>query len=140
MSLLNRASLRRLSQARVADAQVLLANSRFSAAYYIAGYGVECALKARIAQNTRKSDFPDKALVNNSHTHDLGKLMGLAGLIPKLDLATSADSTLQNYWLVAKDWSEQSRYNVSIDKQTAQDLLTAITDPTHGVLAWIEKN
>ena len=43
-------------------------------AYYLAGYAIECALKACIAKATRRYDFPDRKKVDASHTHDLREL------------------------------------------------------------------
>ncbi|MBV9327461.1 MAG: HEPN domain-containing protein [Chloroflexi bacterium] len=43
---MNRAEYRRIARAKLADAQVLLRARRYDAAYYLAGYVVECGLKA----------------------------------------------------------------------------------------------
>lgn len=56
---MNRKELQSLAETRLADAKVLLKNRRYDAAYYLAGYAIECALKARIAGRTRRNDFPD---------------------------------------------------------------------------------
>ena len=113
---------------------------RFNGAYYLAGYAIECALKARIAQNTRKYDFPDKKLVNDSYTHDLEKLMKLAELWPRLEGTKKAHPHVWQFWLVVKDWNEEQRYNDSVDSRMAADLIEAISNPTDGVMQWIEKN
>lgn len=57
---MNKKILQALAEARVADARALLNAKRFDAAYYLAGYAIECALKACIAKRTRRHDFPDK--------------------------------------------------------------------------------
>jgi len=44
-------------------------------AYYLAGYAVECALKACIAKKTQRHEFPDKRRVDASHTHNLIQLL-----------------------------------------------------------------
>ncbi len=54
---MNRSDFRRLTEERVADAEILLANGRFNCAYYVAGYAVECALKACIAKRTQDGDL-----------------------------------------------------------------------------------
>ncbi|MGD0298300.1 MAG: HEPN domain-containing protein [Bryobacteraceae bacterium] len=56
---LNRELLQQLSEQHLADAQVLLEQKRWPGAYYLAGYSVECALKACIAKLTKVHDFPD---------------------------------------------------------------------------------
>ncbi|MDR3622408.1 MAG: HEPN domain-containing protein [Paludisphaera borealis] len=43
---LNHAELQRMTEERTRDAEVLLAGGRWAFAYYVAGYAVECALKA----------------------------------------------------------------------------------------------
>ena len=48
--------------------------------YYLAGYAVECALKACIAKETKRHEFPDRRKVDASHTHDLRELVRLAKL------------------------------------------------------------
>jgi hypothetical protein len=72
---LNRSDLQQLADDRVRDADALLNTDRWSGAYYICGYVVECALKACISKQTNLHDFPDKAVVEKSYTHDLTKLL-----------------------------------------------------------------
>jgi HEPN domain-containing protein len=63
--------LQQLADDRVLDAEALLNAGRWSGAYYVSGYAVECALKACIAKQTNLHDFPDKTVVQKSHAHDL---------------------------------------------------------------------
>ncbi len=46
----SRADLQALAETRLQDAQTLLAQQRFSVAYYLAGCAVELAMKALIAR------------------------------------------------------------------------------------------
>jgi hypothetical protein len=55
----HRDELQKLSDTRIEDAEVLRRNRRYDAAYYLAGYAVECALKARIVR-VLKDCFPPK--------------------------------------------------------------------------------
>lgn len=55
---MNRSSFQQLAKMRARDAQVLIRNRRYNAAYYLLGISVECALKACIAKKTGKYDFP----------------------------------------------------------------------------------
>ena len=41
-------------------------------------------------------------------------------------------------WAVAKDWSEDIRYEKSIAKTTAQDFFEAVTNNKSGILKWIK--
>ena len=78
--------MQQLADDRVLDAEALLNAGRWSGAYYVSVYAVECALKACIAKQTNLHDFPDKTVVQKSHTHDLTELLVLAGLRLKLQL------------------------------------------------------
>jgi hypothetical protein len=96
----------------------------------------ECALKACVAKRTREHDFPEKKLVNDSHTHDLGKLIQLAELKLELDAALQADAAMQAKVDAVQDWSETSRYERK-SIQEATDLLEAVDDGIGGLLPWI---
>lgn len=83
---MNRQDLQGLARSRIAEARFLLRGGLHSGAYYLAGYAVECGLKACIAKKTRRFDFPDKKAVDSSYVHDLEKLVGVAGLTQELQL------------------------------------------------------
>src|SRR3990167_8396166 len=120
---MNRSSLKRLSKLRIKEAKILLNNRCFSGAYYICGYAVECALKACIARKTRRGDFPlDRQSLDNIYTHKLEKLIKGAGLEIELDNKIKTDSLFAAYWGVAKDWSEDARYEQYSQKE-AEDLI-----------------
>ena len=134
---MNRHDFRRLAELRVRDAEVLLAGRRWAAAYYLCGYAVECALKACIAKQTRRSEFPDRERVKDSYTHDFRELVRLANI--RNDLATElADQRFAQNWTLLRDWSERRRYDHGITRMQAQDLYDAITDNTDGVLTWLK--
>jgi len=78
---LYRKDFKALANLRVEEAGVLLANGKFHGAYYLAGYAVECALKACIAKRTKRFEFPAKPEhVHRLYTHKLMELMKLADL------------------------------------------------------------
>jgi HEPN domain-containing protein len=83
------------TELRLKEAKALLAAGFPEGAYYLAGYAVECALKACIARKTQEFDFPEKKRVNDSHTHDLGKLLVLAGLSEDLQLGFTANARME---------------------------------------------
>jgi HEPN domain-containing protein len=134
----NRAEFQVLAEERAADAQALLEAGRWSGAYYLAGYAVECALKACIAKRTREHDFPDRDLAQKSYTHDLEKLIDLADLKPDRDNHVARNPVLGAHWLVLKDWTEQSRYRICPEDE-ARRLVFAVTDSVNGVLPWIKE-
>jgi hypothetical protein len=91
---MNRQQLQKLSELRLREARALFAAGLPDGAYYLAGYAVECALKACIAKRTREHDFPDKKLTNESYTHSLVDLMRTAQLAPALKAAMQSNSKL----------------------------------------------
>jgi len=134
----NRNDFQSVSRERLADARVLLRNRCFGGAYYLAGYAVECALKACIASHVRRYDFPDKRLVDDSYTHDLSKLVRLAGLEEELKKQQS-NAEFERNWAVVKDWTETSRYVRTVTRVKARDLYSAIAARRNGVLPWIKQ-
>ena len=135
---MNRQDLKNLALTRLKEVEVLLENSQYSGAYYLSGYVIECALKACIAKQTHKFDFPDKKTVMDSYTHDLEKLVKVAKLDTQLKSLLS-DNVFSVGWLIVKDWSEESRYQTH-DRQKARAIYEAITDPNHGVLQWLQQH
>lgn len=134
---MNRNDLKQLSLIRLGEARVLLKNKSYEGAYYLCGYVIECGLKACIAKKTKRYDFPDKKMVEESYTHSLTKLVNIAGLSIELDKEMKINPTFGNNWGTVKDWSEASRYEKHTEKE-AQDLFCAITDRRHGVLQWLK--
>jgi HEPN domain-containing protein len=136
---MNRNDLKELARIRLREARVLLRNKQYEGAYYLGGYVVECGLKACIAKQTRRYDFPDKKTVNASYQHTLTSLVRVAGLALVLDQEMRDDLEFANNWAVVKDWSEESRYKKRT-KKDARSLYSAITNKKHGVLRWIKQH
>ena len=135
---MNRQDLQNLALTRLEEVEVLLNNHKYSGAYYLSGYVIECALKACIAKQTQEFDFPDKKTVMDSYTHDLEKLVKVAKLDKELRSLLD-DPNFSLGWLEVRDWSEESRYQIH-SQQKALDIYLAITDPTHGVLQWLQQH
>ena len=137
---MNRADFQKLTALRIREAKVLLDSKKYEGAYYLAGYAVECALKACIAKRTKRFDFPpSEKEVREYYTHDLVKLVKGAGLDSALRAAESSDLQFGIYWTVVRGWKEQARYETQIDEKRARDLYSAIVDRRHGVLQWLKK-
>ncbi len=135
---ITRFDFQRLSEIRRGEATALLAARRFEGVYYLIGYAVECALKACICRRHLPDHFPPRPeVVQTMYSHDLSKLLALAGLDKVLD--ASVDATLIASWAITKDWKEQSRYNFP-GQTEAEQLYTAVLDPTHGVLPWLHQH
>lgn len=136
----NRQELQRLADERLADAEILLAGQRWSGAYYMAGYAVECALKACILsyiESHIEVVFGVRRYVEDCWTHDIQKLVKQAGLENQLAAAVANNASLQGNWQAVKDWTERSRYETK-SRQDAEELLAAITDAADGVLPWLK--
>jgi HEPN domain-containing protein len=137
---MNRRDWQRLANDRLADARVLLAGKRWSAAYYLAGYAVECGLKACILVRVAREGeviFLDRRFSEKCWTHDLEALLELAGLRTSFDAARAGDAGLAAYWDSVKDWDESKRY-IRTAKDLAEQLYEAVADKKHGVLRWIK--
>lgn len=132
---LSRQEFQRLAEERLDDAEALLRAGRFSGAYYVAGYAIECALKACIARKTRAESWPPRNVDKSHYTHDLEKLILTARL--KGILEQEEDGNLKANWLAVSDWSEESRYESNRQEPEAKKILTAIADTQSGVLTWL---
>ena len=92
---MNRTDFQEIAELRLRESRALLDAGFPGGAYYLAGYAVECALKACIAKRTQEHDFPDKKLVNDSHTHNLKELLRLAELKTELDSVLDANPEMR---------------------------------------------
>lgn len=135
---MNRSDLQRLSNARIREAKLLFAAGEYSGAYYLAGYSVECALKACFAKGVRRYDFPDKGRSDKVFTHVLSELVVVAKLKSELDAERQANRRFEAYWAEVIKWSEASRYTAK-NRDEAETLLEAISRRKDGVLPWIKR-
>lgn len=133
---MNRNDLKALARARLQEAKSLFASGHHAGAYYLAGYVVECALKACIAKETKRHEFPNKDRAQRSWSHSLPGLVQLAGLQRSLTDEINADSQFAVYWGVVKDWKPDARY-ISRGQKEAEELVRAISDSKHGVFKWL---
>lgn len=142
---MDRKAWQRLAKTRLQDSRALLGRKRWSAAYYLCGYAVECALKACLLRYLGESGalFGDdrsylKSLAD-CWTHDLDKLVKLAGLEDGFEAARKSNAALKNNWVLTKDWDEASRYKEKTEIE-ARDLYRAVSDNKEGVLWWIQSH
>jgi HEPN domain-containing protein len=135
----NKSDLEQLAAVRIEEAKVLLDAKKPDGAYYLAGYAVECALKACIAALTRQYDYPDKGFAQDCYTHKIEDLMKLAEMRTQWNADTAADPDLKSNWQVAANWSETARYSRKT-QEDAQALYNAITDGAHGVFPWVKRH
>jgi HEPN domain-containing protein len=135
---MNRIDFQEIAELRLRESKTLLAYGFPEGAYYLAGYAVECALKACIAKHTREHDFPEKES-REFYSHDLEKLLGFAKLRNDLDKDLRTNAVLKANWIIVQDWSEATRYELKTI-QDAAGLLDAIEDQDGGILPWLQRH
>ncbi len=127
-----------MSKIRLKEATALLQLGLFDGAFYLAGYAVECGLKACIAKGTRRGEFPERKRVESSHSHNLLQLIQVAGLDKECSLLSRRNLDFRSNWEYVQSWSEQSRYQRH-RPESAKALLTAVSDRKNGVMTWIKQ-
>jgi HEPN domain-containing protein len=116
--------LRAIARARLRDAEVLLAAKRYDGAFYICGYAVELALKARICRTLKWSGFPESAQdfkgLQSVKTHDLRVLLKFSGIEDRVKGKHIAD------WNVVLGWNPETRYQ-AIGPSSSQQTATMVS-------------
>ena len=131
-----RKDFQRLAELRAKEAATLTKTGNQQGAYYLAGFAVECALKACIAKRTRRHDFPaDKDYAGKVYSHNLDQLLRLAHLDAQLDVDMKTRPQLANNWDLVRRWRVDSRYETS--RLSGRDLTLAVNS-VDGVLQWIK--
>ena len=138
---MDRKHLQALAKERAKDARALLGRKRWSGAYYLSGYVIECALKSCLLKHLGESGavFGEPAYLRkltDCWTHDLVKLVNLAGLDPHFGPARAANAALETFWAVTKDWKETSRYDLKTEAE-AKAIYEAVNNDPDGVYLWI---
>jgi HEPN domain-containing protein len=135
--------LRRASKRRQEDAYALHTAGRHRGAMYVAGYAVECLLKAKLMQmfNCRTLEGLDDRLRQmgrlgtdtSLYTHQLVLLLRLTGRLDALqhNVPTWRQFLLVNLWLPA--W----RYEPTNGNATEADRFLEATD---AIIGWVENN
>ena|SRR6185437_16837675 len=135
---MNRRDLQELSRIRLKEANALLKLGLPDGAFYLGGYALECALKACTARTTQRGEFPDKNKAISSYSHDLLKLIKVAGLEEACLEQAAKDDEFRRNWDHVQSWSEESRYRRH-RPESARAMLEAIADRHHGVMSWIKQ-
>lgn len=131
-----RRDFQRLAELRTKEAITLARSRKQQGAYYLAGFAVECALKACIAKKTKRHDFPaDPKHAGRVYSHDLTELLKLAGLDGALDREMRGHPQLAANWGVIKAWRVDCRYEIS--GLNGKDMVDSLGSPG-GVLTWIK--
>lgn len=106
--MLTTAELDSIGEARLKDAEILLDKGRFEGAFYLCGYAIECALKARICKTLGWAGFPSASSefreLLSLKTHNLETLLHLSGR------EVQVKTTLFPEWSLATGWDPEVRY------------------------------
>ncbi|HQU41984.1 MAG TPA: hypothetical protein PK867_04195 [Pirellulales bacterium] len=117
----------------------MLAAQRWSGAYYLAGYAVECAFKACVVGRVAAAPelvFLDKKFSEKCWSHDFEALAKLADLDGTLAAELKLNVDFHKNWLLVSGWREQSRYDQKSQAE-AQVLFDAVSDKQNGALKWV---
>lgn len=126
-----------LAELRAEEARILLARGKQQGAYYLAGYAVECALKACIAKKTKRFQFPLKQDESRKiYSHKLEELFDAAGLKDQRETELQTNPSFAANWNTVKSWTAESRYKTA--GLNGKDMYNAVTG-TDGVLPWLEQ-
>jgi hypothetical protein len=118
--------LRKIAQGRLKDAEVLIDSERYDGAVYLSGYAVEIALKARICQTLKWTEYPFSRKEFEGYksfcTHDLDILLHLSGI--EEDIKTNYFTE----WSVFAKWDPNTRYRAigTASLQDATDLVKSV--------------
>jgi HEPN domain-containing protein len=135
----NRAHWQNLAEERVKDAKLLLDGGQWAAAYYLAGYAIECGLKSCVLAYIEKNPdivFREKRFIEKCWTHDIATLVDASGLEAIRLADANANPALAVNWAVVGKWSEKTRYQFTPEAD-ARRLYEAVTNLVNGVLPWI---
>jgi len=113
----------------------MLAGDRVAAgqAYFHVGVAAESATKAYIMASERLNSWPDRALRPELHTHDLRKLVKIAGI----ELRTK--NPLGPSWKVVLDWDRNQAYDPNpMPRKVARSMIEAAFG-LKGVVTWIRE-
>ena len=138
---MNVAELQQLANDRLSDAQALLSLGRRSGAYYLAGYAIECGLKACVLGHVTRTGviFTDRKYAERCWTHEVGDLLKLAFLETSLGMDIASNPALGLNSTAVTDWTEVSRYHQKTQTE-AQRLVDAVGDAANGILPWIRRH
>lgn len=144
----SRSDLQTLTQQRLDEANALLPLNFPDAAFYLAGYSIECAFKAAVCKTLDQDDFykPDRSNKENRYvqerifrefkTHNYNDLLVLSGLSAKFEVERVSDLELYLAWLEIQraGWTEQYRYELGTkSRQDVSDFIKAVET----VVTWI---
>lgn len=139
--MVSRRDLKTMAVAKLASVRALLESGHYDDAYYLSGYVLEIALKARICKII-DADYPENGEISKAFkTHKFDTLVKLAGLERRLDRQkNSGGPAFSTNWSILGLWNETDRYTCGQrNKQDVLDILDALEHPKDGIFTWIKK-
>jgi len=138
--MVNRDNFILLSNRYMESAEELYKAGKYEVAYYLAGYSVECLIKAVICTKIGPNEFPAKNADKTHYIHDIKKLVETAGLEKELEYDCKRNQGLEKSYMLLKDWDPKSlRYDSSrISEEIANNYFEAIKDK-EGLVLWLNK-
>lgn len=140
---------------RLEESKCLAANGFYDGAFYLAGYSIELALKAKICERYNIPNlFSENISVTSDSfkglsdlrkflkTHNVNLLLVLVGLNVKFDTDKATNKELANAnSLLLNCWDENARYKPCghKDPKDVQKLITLLSS-NNGLLQWILNN
>jgi hypothetical protein len=122
------------------DAKVLLDGGQWAAAYYLAGYAIECGLKSCVLAYVEKNAdiiYRARKYSENCWTHDIGTRVKASGLDAVRRAEAKANPAFAANWAHAQKWNEAMRYQFMLEPD-AKRHYEAVTHNVNGVLPWIQ--
>ena len=123
-----------LAKQHETTARLLAENREVAAqAYFHVGFAAECALKAYIMWSERLNSWPDKGSRPELYTHDLRKLVEIAGI----ELRTR--DPIGPGWAVVLQWDRGQGYDPSpMPRKVARSMIEAAFGD-NGAVTWIRR-
>lgn len=106
----------------------------------MAGYVVECALKACIAKRFQADHIPDTNGINKIYSHRAAGLLVLAKLEVEQATESQKDPFFRQNWATVQGWDPEERYGLNRTQPEAESMVNAVTDSEHGVLQWLKRH
>lgn len=115
-----------------------LQRPEYSGAYHFAGLAVECAIKACIAKQTKRFEFPNKPLADAAWRHNFPDLIKAAKLQGALEQKRQQNPAFDQNWSTIGKWQIDSRYDLSTTRRAASELIASTNQQPDGVLPWLQ--
>ncbi len=135
--LVGRKTLEKLAKQRLREAHALFESEQYAGSVYLAGYAVECYLKAAICKALDWEEFRATFAV-----HDLEGLLLHSGLGRKIESNVKVRDSftrVKEVWIVHGKQSIRYKDPDLFTRKGAEDFLELIADEKRGVVPWVKE-